>query len=168
MKRFNFLAIAALVVLTASGAQAFDLVTSAAVEIVEGVSVVEVTGMDFGQVADHDGDLVLDTDPAVAMTDADFISFDDTGYTPAIFTVTSIPGASLNATFTDSGDEAGLALGTFTVSLDGGSSDEANLLAITQIATDDTWNVGCTLTVTAATALVGAATPGYTATIILN
>ena len=168
MKRFSCLAILALVAMAATGAQAFDLVTTAAVEIVEGVTVAQTTGMDFGQVADHDGALVLATNPASPMTDASFISFDPTGYTPAIFTVTSIAGASMNASFTDAGDVAGLALGTWTVSLDGGSTDEGDITDITQITSADTWNVGATLTVTAATAVVGAATPGYTITVVLN
>lgn len=168
MKRFSFLAIAALVVLTASGAQAFDLATTAAIEIVEGVTVAQTTGMDFGQVADHDGTLVLSTDPGTAMTDVSFISFDDTGFSPAIFTVTSIAGASMNASFTDAGDVAGITLATFTVSLTGGSGNEADITDITQLTTADTWNVGCSLTVAAATALVGASTPGYTITVVLN
>lgn len=168
MKNFRNLAILALVVFTATGAQAFDLATTAAVEVVEGVVVVQTTGMDFGQVADHDGDLVLATDPATPLTDADNISFDDTGYTPGIFTVTSIIGASLNATFTDDDATDGLALGTFTISLDGGSSDEADNTAITQLAVTDTWNVGCTLTVDAGTALVGVHAVDYTMTVILN
>ena len=168
MKRFSCLAILALVAMAATGAQAFDLVTTAAVEIVEGVTASETTGMDFGQVADHDGALVLSTDPTAAMTDASHISFDPTGYTPAILDVTSIIGASLNASFTDAGDVAGLALGTWTVSLDGGSTDEGDITDITQITSADTWNVGATLTVTAATAVVGAATPGYTITVVLN
>ena len=124
--------------------------------------------MDFGQVADHDGTLVLATNPASPMTDASFISFDDTGYTPGIFTCTSIPGASVNASFSDADDVDGLNLSAWTVSLDGGGSDEANLLAITQVAEADTWNIGATLTVVAADAALGAQTPGYTITVTLN
>ena len=168
MKNLRTLAILALVALSATGAHAFDLATTAAVEVVEGVTAVETTGMDFGQVADHDGALVLASDPSTAMTDAAHISFDPTGYTPAIFDVTSIIGASLNASFTDTDGADGLALGTFTVSLDGGTTDEADLTDITQIAGTDTWNVGCTLTVDAATAVVGVAAVAYTMTIVLN
>jgi hypothetical protein len=168
MKNLKTLTILAVVSLTATGALAFDLPTTAAVEVVEGITVAQVTGMDFGQVADHDGALVLDTDPAVAMTDAAFISFDPTGYTPGIFTVTSIIGASLAATFTDTDAADGLALGTFTVSLDAGVSDEANLATITQVANNDTWNVGCTLTVAAATATVGVQAVAYTMSVVLN
>jgi len=36
------------------------------------------------------------------------------------------------------------------------------------VTTDDTWNIGATLTVVAADAVVGAATPGYTITVVLN
>ena len=57
MKNLRMLTILALVALSATGAQAFDLATTAAVEIVEGVSAAQTTEMDFGQVADHDGDL---------------------------------------------------------------------------------------------------------------
>jgi Domain of unknown function (DUF4402) len=168
MKNLRVLSVMALVLIVAGSASAFDLVTTAAVEIVEGITIAQTTQMDFGQVADHDGALVLATNPASPMTDTSFISFDDTGYTPGIFTCTSIPGASIAATFTNAGDVAGLTLSAFTVSLDAGGSDEGNLATITQIATADTWNVGATLTVAAATAVVGAATPGYTVTVVLN
>lgn len=168
MKTLKTLTILAVALSFASGAQAFDLVTSAAVEIVEGITITEVTGMDFGQVADHDGDLVLATNPASPMTDGDFISFDPTGYTPGIFTVDSIAGADVNASFVDAADVAGLTLSAWTISLDGGSTDEGTIASITQIAAQDTWNIGATLTVAAATAVVGAATPGYTITVTLN
>ena len=168
MKNLRTLTILAIVALSATGASAFDLATTAAVEVVEGISAVQTTEMDFGQVADHDGDLVLSTDPGTAMTDASHISFDPTGYTPAIFDVTSIIGASINASFADTDAADGLALGTFAVSLDGGTSDEADLTDITQVAGTDTWNVGCTLTVDAATAVVGVAAVAYTMTIVLN
>lgn len=168
MKNLGTLTILAIVALSATGAQAFDLATTAAVEVVEGITAVQVTAMDFGQVADHDGALVLATDPTTSMTDASFISFDPTGYTPAVFDVTGIIGASLNASFTDTDAADGLALSTFTVSLDGGTTDELALATITQVAGTDTWNVGCTLTVDAATAVVGVAAVGYTMTIVLN
>ncbi len=168
MKNFKSLVILTLVALTASSAMAFDLPTTAAVEVVEGITITQATGMDFGQVADFDGSLVLSTDPTASMTDAAHISFDPTGYTPAIFSVTSMIGATLNATITDTDATDGLALATFTVSLDGGTSDEADITDITQLAGTDTWNVGCTLTVDAATAVVGVAAVAYNLNVVLN
>jgi len=168
MKNLKTLTVLALVALTATSAMAFDLPSTAAVEVVEGITITQTTGMDFGQVADFDGDLVLATDPSAAMTDLSHISFDPTGYSPAVFSVTSMIGATLNATITDTDGTDGLALGTFTVSLDGGTNDEANLATITQIAGTDAWNVGCTLTVDAATAVIGAAAVGYNLNVVLN
>ncbi len=168
MKNLKTLTVLALVALTATSAFAFDLPTTAAVEIVEGLTVTQDTGMDFGQVADFDGALVLATNPATAMVDASFISFDSTGYTPAIFSVTSIIGATLNATFTDTDGADGLALSAFAVSLDAGTTDEAAITAITQVAGTDTWNIGCTLTVDAATAALGAAAVAYNLNVVLN
>ena len=168
MKNFKTLTVLALVALTATSAMAFDLPTTAAVEVVEGITVSQTTGMDFGQVADFDGALVLSTDPTAAMTDAAHISFDPTGYTPAVFSVTSMIGATLNATFSDTDATDGLALGTFKVSLDGGTTDQADITAITQVAGTDTWNIGCTLTVDAATAVVGAASVAYNLNVVLN
>ena len=168
MKTLKTLTVVAIVALTATSTLAFDLPTSAAVEIVEGITVTQTTGMDFGQVADFDGDLVLATNPATAMTDNDHISYDPTGYTPAVFDVTSIVGATLNATFTDLDGADGLALSAFEVSLDGGSSDEADITAITQASATDTWHVGCTLTVDAATAALGATAVGYNLNVVLN
>jgi hypothetical protein len=167
MKNFRTLAILALVVFAATGAQAFLVTTSADVEVVEGINCVQVTGMDFGQVADKDGSLVLASNPATAMGDAAGISFDPTGYTPAVFTVTAPIGADVSAVFADVADVPGLTLSAWTVSNDGGSSDQGSLIAIAQLASDDTWNVGATLTVAAATAGVGAAIPGYTITLTL-
>ena len=155
------------IIACAANVMAFDLATTAAVEVVEGISIAQTTQMNFGQVADHDGTLTLTTDAAVAMTDPNFISFDPTGYTPGIFTCTSIAGASVNASFTDSDDVAGLNLSAFTVSVNG-AADEADLTAITQVNADDTWNVGATLTVVALDALVGVHAPGYTITVVLN
>lgn len=167
MKNLKIISTLVLVTACAGAALAFDLPTTAAVEVVEGITIAQTTQMDFGQVADHDGDLTIVTDAATSMTDPDFISFDDTGYTPGIFTCTSIPDASVNAVFTDDDDIAGLNLSAFAVSVNGGA-DEANLLAITQQTTDDTWNVGATLTVVAADAVVGVHAPGYTITVTLN
>ena len=67
---------------------------------------------------------------------------------------------------TDAAD--GLALSAFTVSLDAGTSDEADITAITQVAGTDTWNVGCTLTVDAATAVTGVAAVDYTMSVTMN
>jgi len=167
MKNLKTLSTLVFVTLCAVNAMAFDLPTTAAVEVVEGITMVQVTEMNFGQVADHDGVLTVTTDAAVAMTDPNFISFDDTGYTPGIFTVTSIPSASVNATFTDSDDVDGLNLSAFTVSVNG-AADEGDLTDITQQNTDDTWNVGASLTVVALDALVGVHAPGYTISVTLN
>ena len=167
MRNLKIISTMALVTMIAGSALAFDLATTCAVEVVEGITIAQTTQMDFGQVADHDGALTVTTDAGTPMTDPNHISFDDTGYTPGIFTCTSIPGASVNASFTDDDDVAGLNLSAFAVSVNGGA-DEGDLTSITQTNADDTWNVGATLTVVAADAATGAATPGYTITVILN
>jgi len=167
MKNLKTVSTLVFVTMCAVNVMAFDLPVSAAVEVVEGISLAQVTQMDFGQVADHDGALTVTTDAAVAMTDPNFISFDPTGYTPGIFTCTSIIGASVNASFVDTDDVAGLNLSAFAVSVNG-AADEGNLLAITQVTTADTWNVGATLTVVALDAVVGVHAPGYTITVVLN
>ena len=56
MKNLKTLSTLAIVALSATGALAFDLPTTAAVEVVEGISMVQVTQMNFGQVADHGRD----------------------------------------------------------------------------------------------------------------
>jgi hypothetical protein len=159
MRNLKTLSTLFLVMLCATSSLAFDLPTTAAVEVVEGITLAQTTQMDFGQVADHDG--------ALALSDPNAISFDDTGYTPGIFTCTSIPAASVNCSFTDTDDVAGLNLSAWAVSVNGGA-DEGNLLAITQANAADTWNVGATLTVVAADAIVGVHAPGYTITVVLN
>ncbi len=143
MKNLKTVSALALIAFCATSAMAFDLPTTAAVEVVEGITLAQTTEMNFGQVADHDGSLVLSTDPLASMTDASFISFDDTGYTPGIFTCTSIASASVNASFVDGADVAGLTLSAWTVSVNGGA-DEADLTDITQQTTADTWNIGAT------------------------
>ncbi len=168
MKNLRILTILALVALSATSAFAFDLPSTAAVEVVEGLTVVQVTGMDFGQVAQHDGTIVLATNPATALVDGDHISFDSTGYTPAIFTVTSIAGAILTAVIADSDGTDGLALGTFTVSLDAGTSNEADLTDIDQTSATETWHVGCTLDVTGGTAVLGAQAVTYDVGVTMN
>ena len=168
MKTLKTLTVLTLVTLTATSAFAFDLPTTAAVEVVEGLTITQLTGMDFGQVADFDGVLVLATDPTTPLTDGDHISFDPAGYTPAIFEVTSIIGATLNATITDTDAADGLALSVFKVSLNAGGADEADITAITQVAGTDTWHVGCTLTVDADAALLGATDVDYNVNVILD
>jgi hypothetical protein len=167
MRNLKTLSTLFLVMLCATSSLAFDLPTTAAVEVVEGITLAQTTQMDFGQVADHDGALTVATDAAQALSDPNAISFDDTGYTPGIFTCTSIPAASVNCSFTDTDDVAGLNLSAWAVSVNGGA-DEGNLLAITQANAADTWNVGATLTVVAADAIVGVHAPGYTITVVLN
>ncbi len=167
MKNLRILTILALVALCASSAFAFDLATTAAVEVVDGVTVTQVTGINFGQVADHDGALVLESDPADPIGDASHISYDATGYTPGIFTVTSVVASVLTAAFTDTDGSDGLTLGTFQVSQDAGSTNET-LTSITQAGATDTWHVGCTLTVDAATASIGVAAVAYTMAVTMN
>ena len=168
MRHLKCFSVLAMLVFCATSVHAFDLAATAAVEIVEGISIAQTTQMDFGQVADHDGNLVLGTDPATAMTDASFISFDSTGYTPGIFTLTTIAGASVNCSIVNDADVAGLTLSAWTISLDAGVSDEGDITDITALTDTDTWNIGATLAVASAAATIGAVTPGYTITVVLN
>ena len=168
MKSLNALTILTFVAITTTSAMAFDLPTTAAVEVVEGITITQTTGMDFGQVADFNGNLSMDPNPNVAMTDPNHISFDPTGYTPAIFLVTSIIGTTLSATINDTDATDGLTLSNFTISLNAGISEEADLADITQVAGTDTWHIACDLNVNATTATVGAHAVAYNLNVVLN
>jgi hypothetical protein len=169
MKNLRILTILALVALCATSAFAFDLATTAAVEIVEGVTVSQTTGMDFGSVANKTGTLVLSTNPATVLTDASFISVDPATKSPAVFTVDSINGADVSFAFTPVAG-TGLSLDTWTISVDGGTTElaEAAHGGITLASASTSWNVGASLDVVGGTAVNGSQTVSYTIGVTLD
>ena len=148
-------------------AAAFDLDTTADITIVEGVTVTETTALDFGEVADKDGTLVLNTDGTV--TDANLISVPTGTPVAGVFSVASVAGAAVTAAFTDNSAIAGLAMATMVISQDGGNTDEAALNNIVLPLATSTWNMGLSLTVDAANLVVlGAQTLDFRLAVTLN
>jgi len=118
--------------------------------------------MDFGQVADNDGSIVLGLGDAIT-SDPSFIHYGGSPYS-AICTITGDPDTAVDISISTVASN-GLSLGTFTSSegaipLIGVNLDSGGELVLT---------IGATLSVNAATASVGPGqTISYTITTIYN
>jgi len=152
MKSFTRFSVIALMLAFTSSALAVDLNTNAVVDIVEGIVLAETQAMDFGSLSLNDGAVVLAA--AGTYTDANSLMFDDTSVAAGDFTITSVAAADVTVTLTAGAPPAGLALTAFTVDVAAGTTTGASPQGHTMVADTDALLVGCTLTVTKATATV--------------
>ena len=156
-------------VLLALPAVAVDLDTLALVDIVEGITITEVTALNFGDVALNDGTISVGT--AGTVTDPNFLSFDATNASQGIFTVTAIAGSAYDISLIENVPVVGLTLNNFHINIDGGV-DEAgadNFIGVILVNQSSTLNLGADLTVDAATASLGDnQTIGYRLSVAFN
>ncbi len=149
--------------LFAGNASAVDLATTATVNIVEGITISETQGLNFGTLVLNNGDVVIDTDGNV--TDSNLLTSDGTSQAPATFDVTSISGVDLDVTLTPGTATGGLTLSGMTFAF-GTGSDSTNPVSSTGT---DVLTVGGTLTVDRSAASVGAGqTVDYTLSVVFN
>jgi len=142
-------------VLASVSAQALDLDTSAFVDIVDGITITEVSALHFGDVALNDGTISIGTSGAVS--DPDLLSFDATGSSQGVFSITAIAGASYDISLTETIPVVGLTLDNFKLSVDG-AADEAGagtFAGLTLANAITGLEMGADLTVDAAAASVG-------------
>lgn len=146
---------------------ATDLDTFALVSIVEGITIVENTALNFGDVALKDGTVTVGTDGAP--TDPMFMVFDGTNISQGIMTIGAVAGSDYNITLAENVPVVGLTLDNFRINIDGGA-DEAgsdNFVGVTLAAAISTLNLGADLTVDSATAVLGAGqTIGYRVSVV--
>lgn len=159
--RFSIMAVAFLA-LTGS-AFAFDLSTDAQVEIVEGLSLVEATALNFGQLALNNGTVVVAAEDG-ATTDTDLLILDNTNITQGVFTLTGLTGWDVTVSAVTGAAVAGLTLDTFTFAW---PDDDAGGTR-TMEADTEAVEVGASLTIDRTTASTGAATLPYTVTVVFQ
>lgn len=155
--------------LWASTAGAVDLDTVAYVTMVEGITIVEDTALNFGDVALNDGTVTIGTDGSV--TDPNFISYDATNVSQGIFTVTAIAGGTYDISLMENIPVVGLLLNNFHLSIDGGADEVGTdtFLGVTLANQISAFNIGADLTVDSANAVLGAnQTIGYRLTVNFN
>jgi hypothetical protein len=161
MKNFSrFSILAAVLMAFAGSAVAVDFPFNATVDIVTGFEVTETQGLNFGVLAQEDGDVVIAADDGVYSGDP--IVFDDTNIAQGVFTVTAPRGADIQVECRAGIAVAGLAIADFTGSWDGGAEADAVVgtpLTYTTPGGSSTseLEIGATLTVTAATVSLGTA-----------
>jgi Domain of unknown function (DUF4402) len=136
-------------------AVAVDLDTNALLDIVEGITVVQTTALNFGDVAMNDGTITVST--VGTLTDPNFISYDGTNISQGVFDVTAIAGATYNIDLVETVPAVGLLLENFRLNIDG-APDEVGVdsfIGVTLPNQNTTMNVGADLTVDSATATLG-------------
>jgi hypothetical protein len=119
MKNFSRFSILAAVLLALAGTvHAAELITSAVVDVVDGVEITETTQMNFGVLANSAGAVVINPLDNT-YTDAAFIVWNNTAITRGEFTVESVVGIEVTASVTPGVMPTGLDLATFTFRWDG-------------------------------------------------
>jgi hypothetical protein len=158
-----------LVGLVAFPAVAADLDSFAYVTIVDGITIVETTALDFGEIALADGTITVTT--AGAVLDPDFLSFSSVTASQGIFELTVVPGGSYDISLLENVPAAGLTLNNFQINIDGGADEVGsdNFLGVTLPNQISDLNVGADLTVDALNASLGAnQTIGYRISVNFN
>ena len=88
MKNFSrFSILAAVVVFAAGNAGAVDLVTSATVDIVEGITVAQTQALNFGVLVLNNGTVIVSAEDG-STTDASFLISDATNIAQGVFELT--------------------------------------------------------------------------------
>lgn len=167
MKSFCRFSIMALAFLALTGsAFAVDLDTNALVTIVEGLSLVQDTAMNFGELVLNNGSVIIAAADG-ATTDADFLITDATNISQGLFTVTGLTDWNIQVDATAGVMPAGLTLGTFLFSW-GGAAGAVAPANYTMLAGTAILGVGATLTVDRTSAVVGATTLPYNVEVLFQ
>jgi hypothetical protein len=165
-KTFTVLTLTSLLALPAA---AVDLDSIAYVNVVEGITIVEVSALDFGDVALANGTLTVST--AGIVTDPNFLSYNGASIGQAVFTLTVVPGAAYDISFVENLPVVGLILNNFQASIDGAADvvGSDTFLGVSIANQASTMNVGADLTVDSATASIGDnQSIGYRVTVSFN
>ncbi len=164
------LAASTALLIAALPAAGVEVVTHADVEIVEGIDVIETTGMNFGVLALNSGTVTIDpTDGSYSQTTP--LVYDQTDISQGIFTVTSIVGVNLQLDCTAGTEPAGLTLGNFVADwADAGTPAEVPNVR-TLVAATEVLELGADLTIDHTTAAPTGGTPAelpYTVTVVFE
>jgi len=147
------LACLALTVALAAPTLAIDLVTNGHVEIVDGITVSQTTGLNFGVLSLNSGAVTVAAADG-AITDPNNLMADNTNVSQGVFSVTGIAGSDLTAAIAAGAMPVGITLSTFTIDwadagAEGPAPRDRTLAADIEIV-----EVGATITVDRATASV--------------
>lgn len=143
----------ALTVALAAPTLAIDLVTDGHVEIVDGITVNQTTGLNFGVLALNSGAVTVAAADG-AITDPDNLMADNTNVSQAVFTVASITGSDLTAAVTVGAMPAGITLSAFTMDWADAGAEGPAPQDRTLASDTESLEVGATITVDRATAAV--------------
>jgi len=167
MKSFCRFSIMALAFLALTGsAFAVDLDTTALVTIVEGLSLVQDTAMNFGELVLNNGAVEIAADDGTTV-DADFLITDGTEISQGLFTVTGQTDWLIQVDATAGVMPAGLTLATFEFSW-GGAAGAVAPANYEMVADTATLGVGATLTVDRTSAALGATTLPYNVEVLFQ
>jgi hypothetical protein len=160
MKNFSRFSILAAVLLALAGTvHAAELVTSAVVDVVDGVEITETAQMNFGVLANSTGAVVINAQTN-GYTDAASLVFNDVALTRGEFTITSIDGITVTAAVTWGAMPPGLALSAPTYYWNG-TTPVATAAYTMEASTVPLW-VGATLTLDGSATLATGVSLPYT------
>jgi hypothetical protein len=157
MKNFSRFSILAVVLVAfASSAGAVDLVTSAVVDIVEGITIAQTQALNFGVLVLNNGTVVVSAADGT-YTDDSFLVSDATDIAQGVFDVTSTVGSGLTVTCTAGSQPAGLTLDTFTADWADAGAEGAVPQLRTLAAATEQLEIGASISVDRTQAATGTA-----------
>ncbi len=154
----RFLATTSLALILALPAAAIDLPTNATVEIIEGITLTQTTGLDFGVLVLNNGTVTISAVDG-AYTDADNLVADDTNISQGVFSVTSVAGVDVTVDCTAGAPPAGLLLDSFTADWADVGADAPVPHLRTMAADTEVLEIGASLTVDRTVATPTGGTP---------
>ncbi|MEZ4389250.1 MAG: hypothetical protein R3D98_17020 [Candidatus Krumholzibacteriia bacterium] len=148
----------AMLLLAAAPVLAIDLVTSARVEIVEGIALSQTTALNFGVLARNNGTVTVAAADG-AITDPTNLMVDATNVSQGIFMVNSMTGADLEVDCTGGVMPSGITMGAFTADWANSGTGGAVPVNRTLLTDDEVLEIGATITVDRTTVALTGGTP---------
>jgi hypothetical protein len=147
MKNFSrFSILAAVVVFAAGNAGAVDLVTSATVDIIDGITVAQTQALNFGVLVLNNGTVIVSAEDG-STTDASFLISDATNIAQGTFDVTSTVGSTLSVNCTAGSQPTGITLDAFTADWAGADSEGVVPQTRTLVAATEELEIGASITI---------------------
>jgi len=154
----RFLAFPLLLLVVALPASAVDLATNGLVDIIEGITLTQTSGLNFGVVVLDNGSLtILAADGSY--TDNDNLVYDNTNISQGIFTIDSTAGVDITVDCAAGTQPVGLILNAFTADWADAGAEGACPQDRTMAAASEVLEIGATLSIDRTTAVVTGGTP---------
>jgi hypothetical protein len=139
-------------------AAAVDLVTNGLVDIIDGLTVTQTTGLNFGVLVLNSGTVVVSAADG-SYTDGSSLVYDNTNISQGIFSVDTNVGVDITVTCSAGTMPAGLVLGAFTADWADAGAEAPVPVPRTTAAATEVLEIGASLAVDRTTAVPTGGTP---------